>query len=66
MRKHSDGKIKVIKTEKDHAVIRTETGFEFNVPLGFLIGAGYEAKNYKELIIDELRRRNVFMPPDLV
>ncbi|MDD3412627.1 MAG: hypothetical protein PHY47_01385 [Lachnospiraceae bacterium] len=63
--KHTDGKIKIVKTKDDKAILKTETGFEFPVPLNYLIGAGNEAKNYKEFIIKELQRRKVyFMPLD--
>ena len=63
--KHTDGKIKVIETKDNEVIMRTESGFEFPVPLNAVIGMGYKAKDYRDFIVRELQRRNVyFMPLD--
>jgi hypothetical protein len=67
--KHTDGKVTFIDIEDEDAILQTETGLKFKVPLYFIVNldsSSHYSKTYREFIVQHLRKNNVYMPPDYI
>lgn len=62
-------KVKIIKVESDQVIFKTESGFEFPVPINFIVGLGkdgYQKETYLEFIRKQMEKIKVYMPIDLI
>jgi|LakMenEpi03Aug12_release.lakeMendotaPanAssembly.Ray.scaffolds.fasta_scaffold6928587_1 hypothetical protein len=62
-------KVKIVKINNDQVVFKTESGFEFPVPINFIVGlgkSGYEKETYIDFIRKQMEKIKVYMPIDLI
>ena len=62
-------KVKFVRLEGEDIIFKTESGFEFPVPVNFIIGLddkSYDKETYIDFIRKKMMKLNVYAPFELI